>query len=124
MWDEDCRISAASGFSRYISREVITRTVAYLWGLALQVSLSLNTDSWKQIPFASVGVVFLALSFHRHIPNDFFLIMFLHTLLLMRQITSLFYLPHNSRNKVLLAANIHSSSFFPSVAKQAQMTKP
>lgn len=72
MWDEDCRISAASGFSRYISREVITRTVAYIWGLALQVSLSLNTDSWKQIPFASVGVVFLSLSVHRRIPNAFF----------------------------------------------------
>lgn len=35
-------------------------------------SLSLNTDSWKQIPFASVGVVFLSLSVHRRIPNAFF----------------------------------------------------
>lgn len=53
-------------------REVIARRVAYVLGLTLQVFLSLNTDSWKQIPFASVGVVFFTLCIDRHIPNAFF----------------------------------------------------
>ena len=69
---------------------------------------------WTLIPgkrYHSVLLVllFFILCFDRHIPNAFYT-KNLRTLLLMRQITSLFYLPHLSRNKVLLETRVCSSS--------------